>query len=152
MRDVMIQANERSEGGNTLNSTERRSALVRIAVPDLKDQLRNALSGDSGRLQDVEILYDNSLNQEILHSSGTAIRSTKRPPASLRLGGLASLSSREKTKAALASSSLDPRLQLLPLISSKRRPQQSAEFLQGQRLKREGPEAQFKALTLRKST
>lgn len=111
----MIQTSVNNEGANTLTSTERRSALARIEAPDLRDQLppRAAVSGDSGRLQDVEIHYDDELPQDqpvqtMVITTGGSAQSQSRAPASQRLGGLASLRSREKTKTVIANSSTLP--------------------------------------------
>lgn len=111
----MIQTSANNEGANTLTSTERRAALARIEAPDLRDQLppRTAVSGDSGRLQDVEIHYDDELPQDqpvqtMVTTAGGSAQSQSRTPASQRLGGLASLRSREKTKTVIASSSALP--------------------------------------------
>ncbi|KAF3582739.1 hypothetical protein DY000_02034146 [Brassica cretica] len=115
MRDVMIQTSANNEGANTLTSTERRSALAHIEALDLRDQLppRTAVSGDSGRLQDVEIHYDDELPQDqpvqtMVTTAGGSAQSQSRTPASQRLGSLASLRSREKTKTVISSSSALP--------------------------------------------
>ena len=79
-------------------SQERRSALERIAEPDLRDQLerRGSLSGDSGKLFEITARPDDSLPQ-IPTLTENMIQSASRNSALQRLGGLASLGSRERT-------------------------------------------------------
>ncbi|CAH8313408.1 unnamed protein product [Eruca vesicaria subsp. sativa] len=73
-----------SEGG--LSSRERRSALEHIADPDLRGFPPLSLSGnsDSVRLHDVEILYEDGVDQEPLISQN--FPSSSRVPVSLCLG------------------------------------------------------------------
>lgn len=84
-------------------SRERRSALLRLAAPDLRDQLprRSPISKQSGRLQDVEIISGDTPIQarrdatnEVLISpliTNDSAPEQNWAPASQRLGGLASL-------------------------------------------------------------
>ncbi|KAJ4873004.1 hypothetical protein Rs2_45329 [Raphanus sativus] len=94
---------------------ERRSALERVNAPDLRDQLqgRTLSNGDSGRLMEIEILYDGEIalegpsitplpapeNNEL---SLALVPASNRTPASQRREGIASIGSREKTRLALA--------------------------------------------------
>lgn len=57
---------ERQPTSESLRSEERRSALDRIAESDLREQLqrRSTPSRDSGRLQEVEILYEDTQLQD----------------------------------------------------------------------------------------
>lgn len=86
------------------HSHERRSALDRVALHDLRDQLqrRVTLSGELTRLQEVEIQLD-----EDLHPGPTLLEdireSATRNSALKRLGGLATQGSRERTRAVLGS-------------------------------------------------
>ncbi|CAF2048372.1 unnamed protein product, partial [Brassica napus] len=108
-------------------SRERRSALVRISDPDLREQLqrRSTPSGDAGRLQEVEILSDNTqLRETVDANSSPALppptidrgQGANRTPAAQRLGGLSSLGSRERTRAALASAMAIP-VEVAPITS-----------------------------------
>lgn len=57
---------EQASNEGRTSSRDRRSALARIAEPDLPGNplLRAGVNFDSGRLQDVEILYNGVINQE----------------------------------------------------------------------------------------
>ncbi|WZZ78557.1 hypothetical protein YC2023_099129 [Brassica napus] len=57
---------EQASNEGRTSSRDRRSALARIAEPDLcgNPLVRASVRFDSGRLQDVEILYDGVINQE----------------------------------------------------------------------------------------
>ncbi|WZZ55990.1 hypothetical protein YC2023_056097 [Brassica napus] len=93
-------------------SSERRSALLRLAEPDLRDQLpkRSSISGES-RLHEVIIGSEGAAPLGSPPGRGTSGPSAQvttsptveqvRAPASQRLGGLASLGSKEKTRATL---------------------------------------------------
>ncbi|KAJ4915688.1 hypothetical protein Rs2_01238 [Raphanus sativus] len=100
---------------------ERRSVLERVNAPDLRDQLqgRTLSNGDSGRLMEIEILYDGEAALEGPSStplpapennelSLALVPASNRTPASQRLGGIASIGSREKTRLALANAISPP--------------------------------------------
>lgn len=83
-------------------SRERRSALERVEAPDLRDQLRrrSTPSGDSGRLIEVEVLYNEEPHQSPILLDDNE-QNARRSSALQRLGGLSSLGSRERTRATL---------------------------------------------------
>ncbi|KAH0891016.1 hypothetical protein HID58_053445, partial [Brassica napus] len=113
-RDITTHAAPVGTVSGSLRSQERRSALDRLADPDLRDHLprRRMPSASSGRLQDVEIMYDGDVNRgtplgaSLLNAISPTVEDTEhnsaRAPATQRLGGLATLGSRERTKTALA--------------------------------------------------
>lgn len=66
LKDRLEFLTEQASNEGRTSSRDRRSALARIAEPDLRGNplLRAGVNFDSGRLQDVEILYDGVINQE----------------------------------------------------------------------------------------
>ena len=113
-RDITTHAAPVGTISGSLRSQEQRSALDRLADSDLRDHLprRRTPSASSGRLQDVEIMYDGDVNRgtplgaSLLNAISPTVEDTEhnsaRAPATQRLGGLATLGSRERTKTTLA--------------------------------------------------
>ncbi|KAL0646450.1 hypothetical protein Bca4012_044741 [Brassica carinata] len=105
---------EKDQTSDSQRSKERRSALERIAEPDLRDQLqvRGSPSREPARLQEVEIFYEITTPQDNTLAVRSPVntppptketgQSSNRTPASQRLGGLSTLGSRERTREALA--------------------------------------------------
>lgn len=93
----------------TSRSRERRSALERMAAPDLRDQLfrRSSISNDSPGAKGKDSLNETT-HQTTPPVVGSGQKSpppppekgTDKAPATQRLGGLATLGSREKTRLA----------------------------------------------------
>lgn len=155
-REPMVLAAQDAHKPDSGRTRERRSALERVNAPDLRDQLqgRTTSSGDSVRLLDVEILYDGDTAQENPMIPGSPPQAnnelalvvapaSNRTPASQRLGGIASLSSREKTRLALANAVsnqvTDPLPAALAITGTKGNQA-------GSLLERRWPEARFRAL------
>lgn len=114
LHNIVATRTEKDQTSDSQRSKERRSALERIAEPDLRDQLqvRGSPSREPARLQEVEILYENTTPQDNTLAVRSSVntppptketgQSSNRTPASQRLGGLSTLGSRERTREALA--------------------------------------------------
>ena len=102
IREIGINIEEPVVASDATRSRERRSALERVEAPNLRDQLRrrSTPSGDSGRLMEVEVLYNEEPHQSPILLEDNE-QNARRSSALQRLGGLSSLGSRERTRATL---------------------------------------------------
>ncbi|KAL0853958.1 hypothetical protein Bca101_059110 [Brassica carinata] len=107
-REPMLITTASVNVSESSGTRERRPALERVAAPDLRDQLirRSSLSNQPARLQDTvtppreiitHISTPKDLSPLVPDRFDTELEPS-RAPASQRLGGLATLGSREKTR------------------------------------------------------
>ncbi|KAL0699885.1 hypothetical protein Bca4012_056007 [Brassica carinata] len=154
IKEVRMNTLEPEKTPPSQHSHERRSALDRVALPDLRDQMqrRVTLSGDSVRLQEVEIQLD-----EELHPGPTLLEdireSATRNSALKRLGGLATQGSRERTRAVLGGEGdiPDPTLMVEGPSTSKRGTKRKATKPTKVPMRKKVPPSPIQGISIRKT-